>query len=49
MRETENLPYVFYTKAPYLWPYSKRKLEFESNSSEILQVNCKFIRDSTLT
>jgi len=29
-----------------LQSYSKSKLEFEFNSSEILLVNCKFIRDS---
>jgi len=31
----------------FIWPYSKSKLELESNSNEILPVNCKFIRDST--
>jgi len=30
-------------------PFSKSKLELKSNSSEILPVNCKFIRDSTST
>jgi len=28
---------------------SKSKLELESNLSKILSVNCKFIRNSTLT
>jgi len=32
-----------------LRPYSKSKFELESNFSEILPVNCKFIRDSTPT
>jgi len=30
-------------------PYSKSKLELESNLGEILPVNCKFIRCSTST
>jgi len=30
-----------------LQPYSKSRLELESNSNEILPVNCKFIRCST--
>jgi len=30
----------------YLRPYSKSKLELESNLSEILPVNCKFIHCS---
>jgi len=32
-----------------LWPYSKSKLELESNLSEILSVNYKFIRGSSPT
>jgi len=30
----------------YLRPYSKRKFELKSNSSEIFPINYKFIRDS---
>jgi len=32
-----------------LLPYSKNKLELESNLSKILPVNCKFICDANLT
>jgi len=32
----------------YLQPYSQGKLELESNLGEILPVNCKFIRCSTV-
>jgi len=32
-----------------LLPYSKSKLELESNLSQILPVNCNFIRCSTLS
>jgi len=32
-----------------LGPYFKSKLELKSNSSEVLQVNCKFIRDIFLS
>jgi len=32
-----------------LQPYSKSKLEFESNLSKILSVNCKCIRGPTTT
>jgi len=35
-----------YSTLTLFWPYSKSKLELESNSSETLQVNCKFIWDS---
>jgi len=31
-----------------VWPYSKNKLELETNLSDILPVNCKFVRSSTL-
>jgi len=31
---------------PPIQPYSKSKLELQSNLSEILPVNCEFVRDS---
>jgi len=35
-----------YVPVSVLQPYSKSKIELKLNLSEILTVNCKFIRDS---